>query len=209
MQGLIAWLQGLPEGALLAVMGALAAIENMFPPVPADVAVAFGGFLLARGGHSEYLAFAVVWVGNVAGAVGMFLLGRRFGADWTERRFHLRTKRVGGADARVLQWYSRYGTIAFFLSRFVPGVRSVVPPLAGALKVPLPRTAVAIAASSAIWYGLILWLAFRTGANWDALAGSVGRVGRFTAIGASALLGLGIGFWFWRRRAARLKDLVP
>lgn len=199
MQELLDRLAALPPGALLGAMAALAAVENIFPPIPADVLVAFGGFLAARQGGSPWPAFLCVWGGNIVGAVAMYLAGRRFGAAWTERKFHL--AKGQRADQRLLAWYDRYGTPALFLSRFVPGVRAVVPPVAGALRIPIGRVALAMSLASGLWYGAITWLAFTAGSNWEALARAVQRMGTWTAIIASAVIALAVaGVWLRRRR---------
>ncbi len=200
MQELLDALAALPPGALLGAMALLAAVENVFPPIPADVLVAFGGFLAARQHVSPWPAFLCVWFGNIAGAIAMYLIGRRYGAEWTERKFHL--GKAGGGDQRLLGWYQRYGTPALFVSRFVPGVRSVVPPVAGALRIPLARVALAITAASGLWYGTINYLAFSAGSNWESLARTVGTMGRWTAIVASAVLLIVVLVLWWRRRRA-------
>jgi MYXO-CTERM domain-containing protein len=192
------WLGALPAGALLPVLAVLAFVENIFPPMPADVLVAFGAVLAARAGTSAWPPFLVIWAGNVAGAMLMFALGRRFGSAWTERRFHLSSS--GLADARLLVLHQRYGAAAFFVSRFVPGFRAVVPPVAGALGAPLPSALAAFALASAIWYGALTWLAFRAGNNWHALMATMRRLGFSTGVVAAvaaAVLGL---LWWWRRR---------
>ena len=88
-QDLLAWLSGLDPATLMASMAVLAAVENVFPPIPADVLVAFGGFLAARSHASAWPVFLVVWIANVAGAGVTFWLGRRMGNQWVQRRFHL------------------------------------------------------------------------------------------------------------------------
>lgn len=190
-------LAALPTGWLYLSMGLLAAIENVFPPIPADVLVAFGGFLAARSGQSPWPAFAAVWVGNVAGAVVMYAVGRRFGSDWTERKFRLASS---NADARLLAWHRRYGLAGFFISRFVPGVRSVVPPVAGALRIPIGGLLGAIAPASALWYGVITLLAFQAGSNWQALVARVGSLTKWMGIAAAVLLAIGAAYYFVRRR---------
>ena len=54
---------------------------------------------------------------------------------------------------------------ALFLSRFIPGVRALVPPFAGAFRLPLIRSMVVMGVASGIWYGIISYLAFRVGAD--------------------------------------------
>ena len=195
MQPILDWLTGLPPLALYAALAATAAIENFFPPFPADTVVAFGSFLAARGQASLVGSLVATWFGNVAGAMAVYALGRRYGAAWLSGRF-------GGAaaEARVRALYGRYGVWALALSRFVPGVRAIVAPLAGALRVPPARAALAIGAASAVWYGGITYLAYRVGADWDALRRSMASAGRGVAIAAAALAVLGAAVWLVRRR---------
>lgn len=202
IEGALAWLASLPQGLLLAVMAALAAVENIFPPIPADVLVAFGAFLAARGGSSAVPAFLAVWIGNLVGAAAMYGLGHRYGAERIEQRYHLDPS--GGADRRLLAGYEKYGTFALFLSRFVPGVRAVIPPVAGALRLPFGRTMAAMGAASGIWYGGVTVLAWRAGNNWDALKGAIGRMGMWSAVIAVALVAVGAGLAWrtWRRGRA-------
>ncbi len=181
-------------------MSLLAAMENIFPPIPADVLVAFGGFISARAGRSPIPAFLAIWGGNVAGAMFTYWLGRRFGGDWTEKKLRLGD---GAANARLMGLYQRYGVAAFFVSRFLPGVRSVVPPIAGAIKVPPLSVLVAISLASAVWYGLITWLTFTAGGNWNALLQSVGRLSRWSGAIAGVIVLVAAGGWLYVRRRRR------
>ena len=200
VNALLEWLSALPEAALLPAMALAAALENIFPPFPADVVVALGGILAARGGVSPWPTFLAVWLGNVGGAVLMYALGRHFGAEWIERKFHLATH--GAADRRFEGWYQRAGVAGLFLSRFIPGVRAIVPPVAGAMKLAPVSTMLAVATASALWYGGITWLAFRAGANWELVMSTVTRYGRWAALGAGVFLLIGLVIWWVRRRRA-------
>jgi membrane protein DedA with SNARE-associated domain len=206
LEAIFNWLTALPPVALLGAMALLAAIENVFPPIPADVLVAFGGFLAARAGSSPWPAFICVWLGNISGALGMYFLGRKFGAQWIARKFRL--KQESNVEARLRELHGKYGVAALFISRFLPGIRSVMPPIAGGLRIPLGTVALSIATASALFYGLITWLAFNAGANWEVLARSVKRLGLGTALGAGVLAILILVVVWWRRRGARGKPVV-
>ena len=195
MQAILDWLTGLPPLALYAALAATAAIENFFPPFPADTVVAFGSFLAARGQASLVGSLAATWFGNVAGAMCVYALGRRFGAAWLSGRFG-----GAGAELRVRALYGRYGVWALALSRFIPGVRAIVAPLAGALRVPPLRAALAIGMASAVWYGGITYIAYRVGADWEALRRVMASAGRGVAIAAAALAALAAAVWLVRRR---------
>jgi membrane protein DedA with SNARE-associated domain len=195
VQSLFEWLSALPPLALYASLALAAAVENFFPPFPADTVVAFGSFLAARGQASVVGSFLSTWLGNVAGAMAVYGLGRRYGAERLGTRF-------GGEDAqqRVRALYGKYGVSALALSRFIPGIRAVVAPLAGALRIPAWEAALAIGSASAIWYGGITYLAFRVGADWQALQRAMGNAGRWVAITAAFLAVVGLGVWLVRRR---------
>lgn len=200
MDAALHWLAALPPAALYLVLAVAAALENFFPPLPADTVVVFGSFLAARGQGTILGAFLSTWGGNVSGAMAVFWLGQRFGA--TSLRTRLR--RFGGPDAvdRLLRLYGRFGVAALFLSRFLPGVRALVPPFAGAVRMPAPAAFAIIATASGLWYGAVTVLAYRVGANWDELRSRVGHLSRGTAVVALALAALLVLVWLLRRRRA-------
>ena len=198
MDSLLAWLSSVPIGTLYVALAAVAAIENVFPPVPADTVVALGSFLAARGRGSVWAAFLATWFGNVTSAMIMYGVGRKYGAKRLERR--LLGDKGEQADRRLERLYGRYGVMALFASRFIPGVRAIVPPFAGALRVPPLRAGIAIAGASAIWYGTVSYLGFTLGGNWQRVLQLITDYGRGLAIGAAALLLVGLVIWRTRSR---------
>lgn len=198
------WLLALPPSTLLPAMALLAALENIFPPIPADMMIALGAFIAARNEESPWPAYFAVLLGNVVGAMLMYAVGRRFGADWTERRFHLKHK--DSADASLSSWYARYGLLSLCLGRFIPGVRAIVAPFAGALRASVLGTAAAISLASGIWYGIVTLVAFRAGSNWEELADSVGRLGTASAIVAGVVVAIVAGIIWYRRRRRSATD---
>jgi membrane protein DedA with SNARE-associated domain len=201
LQAIFEWLLTLPQSTLLPVMALLAAAENIFPPIPADVLIALGAFIAARSDASPIPAFLTVLFGNVAGAMAMYAAGRRFGAAWTEKRFHLKHKET--ADDKLSQLYERYGLLALAIGRFVPGVRAIVAPFAGALRASFFGTMAAITLASGVWYGLVTWLAFRAGSNWEELLTTIGKAGKWSAL-VAAVLFAGIGFAWYRHRQKKV-----
>jgi membrane protein DedA with SNARE-associated domain len=198
VQDILDWLSGLPPAALYAALAAVSAAENVFPPLPADTVVAFGAFLAARGQATLFGAFLSTWLGNVAGALLVYALGRRYGAqyahDWM-RRFG-----AGASEARLEAMYARRGILALFLSRFIPGLRALVPPFAGALRVPPVRATLAIAVASAIWYGIVTVIAYRVGSDWGALQARLRGAGLTAALVAAGVATVAAGWWYLARR---------
>ncbi len=203
------WLASIPLWELYAMLGLMAFIEGIFPPVPADVVVALGSFLAARRGANLFVTSSSIVVGSVAGAMVVYAVARRYGAAW----LHAKLKKAGidNLEQRLEVMYSRYGLTALFVSRFLPGLRAVTPPMAGATRVPPIRTTLVFLAASAIWYGAIAWIAFRVGDDWDAMQRSVRHFARqvgivaFFAAGIFAALVVVI---VRRRASARLAKVI-
>jgi membrane protein DedA with SNARE-associated domain len=199
MTALLEWLGTLPASLLYLAIAAAAFAENVFPPLPADTAIALGAFVAARGDASAVGAWGATMIGNLGGALLMYQLGQRLGAPWLARKLPA----LGGPEAaeRVRRHYARHGLWALSVSRFIPAVRAVVPPLAGALGVGLGRAMVAMSLASALWYGVITWLAFTLGENVEALLAAVGQSQRLLTSAAVAIAGMALLIWWKRRRS--------
>ncbi|HYC51330.1 MAG TPA: VTT domain-containing protein, partial [Gemmatimonadaceae bacterium] len=114
MESFLASLTTLPAGTLYTILLVTAAIENLIPPFPSDVVVAFGSFVVAQGNEGTMLGvFLATWSGNVAGALIVYALGRRYGAERLERR--LAGKHAESADATIRRLFERYGLPAVFV----------------------------------------------------------------------------------------------
>jgi membrane protein DedA with SNARE-associated domain len=196
------WLATLPIPGLYVLLGIVAFIEGIFPPLPADLVVALGSFLAARRGATLPATAASIVVGSVAGAMVVYGVARRFGAVW----LHERLKRAGveNLEQRLEVMYSKYGLTALFVSRFLPGLRAITPPMAGATRIPPIRTTLVFLAASAVWYGAISWIAFTVGDDWTQMQRMVRRFARQVGVVAAIAAGLiaVIAIVVIRRRAA-------
>lgn len=204
LQNLTRWLGDLPLGSLYAAIAALSAFENFFPPFPSDAVIAFGSFLADRAQGSPLTVFLCGWLGNVAGAGVTYTLGRRYGA----KAFLRRIEKYAGPDAesRIKRLYAKYGFAGLFVSRFLPGVRAIVPPFAGAMRLPAFRVMLSVATASGVWFGLITFLAFRAGDNWDLVERYLVRSGKVAGLIAVGIVVLAIGIWLWKKRQAKKRE---
>jgi len=201
VNSVLAWLASLPPATLYIILALVSATENFLPPIPADVIVAFGSFLAARANRSPVPTIIAVVVGNVGGALAMLAIGRRFGAEWIHR--HLNRVMGESAEQRVQHWYNQYGLPALFLSRFLPGIRAVVPPLAGAIRIPLGGAIAAITIASTIWYAALALIAYRLGAEWEHIIDAIKRFQTVAAIAAGAIVVVGLIVWYILRRRSQ------
>ena len=201
IEGLLAWLSGLPPGAVYAVVGVLAALENIFPPFPADASVAIGAFLVHKGITTAWGVFAVTLIPNVAGAMGMYFLAARHAPALFRSRLVRRLLPEDGM-AFVRREYDRFGVLGLFFGRLLPGFRAIVPPFAGLIHVGPVRAGIPILLASALWYGGIVYLGATFGAQLETLLRRLDQFTQGMAVAALAVA-LGLGFWMWRRSRRR------
>jgi membrane protein DedA with SNARE-associated domain len=205
---LIAWMEGLPEALVYLVIGFMAGLENIFPPVPADVVALTGGFLAGRGVTSPVLTFLVVWTCNVGTALLTYWIGRRYGTSFFSGRVG-RMILQPGQMRRLAQLYQKHGGKVIFFSRYLPGFRAVVPVFAGTSGMTFVRAAVPIALASGLWYGLIVYLGATAGRNWEQIRAAVESSGRWLGIVAAILFAI-LGWYWWKTRGEKevVEELV-
>lgn len=198
IDGLIAWMEGLPGVLVYVVIGVMAGLENIIPPVPADVIALTGGFMAGRGVTDPVLTFLVVWGSNVGTALLTYWVGRRYGTRFFQGRLG-RMILQPGQIAKLGKLYAKHGGKVIFFSRYLPGFRAVVPVFAGTSGMSLPRTALPIALASGLWYGLIVYLGATAGRNWDQIRAQVEASGRWLGIAAVILFAV-VLWWWWKTR---------
>ncbi|MFD9475257.1 DedA family protein [Streptomyces nojiriensis] len=137
----------LDAGSLLSAFGALGIAVVLFAEtgllvgffLPGDSLLFTAGLLCVPGGNRpvhlalpQVLAFAVI--GALLGAQAGYLIGRRGGRALLARS---RSRKLHDGAERAEELLHRYGHAkAVVLARFLPVVRTVLNPLAGALGVP-------------------------------------------------------------------------
>lgn len=198
MTELLAWMTAVPNILVYLALGAGAAVENILPAVPADTFVALGGFLAGVSDLDARWVGVSTWLANVTGALAVYrvsyMKGSKFFADGIGRHV-MKPHQM----ARMAVFYERWGLPAIFFSRFLPGIRAVVPVFAGATHQPTIKVAIPIALASGIWYGGLVWLGLWAGQNLGLLGEVLGRVNTTLAVGA-AVVGAAAFLWWWTTR---------
>ncbi|MFE7792838.1 DedA family protein [Streptomyces sp. NPDC057460] len=158
----------LDAGSLLAAFGVLGIAAVLFAEtgllvgffLPGDSLLFTAGLLSAPGTHRPvHLPLSQVLIASVIGALlgaqTGYWIGRRGGRALLARS---RAKRLHEGAARAEELLGRYGHArAIVLARFVPVVRTVLNPLAGALNVPARQFALWQIVGGTIWtVGLVL-----------------------------------------------------
>ncbi|MER5946262.1 DedA family protein [Streptomyces sp. NPDC001904] len=201
----------LDAGSLLASFGALGVAFVLFAEtglligffLPGDSLLFTAGLLCVSGSSGVRLSLPQVLIAAVAGALlgaqAGYWIGRRGGRPLLARS---RSKRLQEGAQRAEELLARYGHAkAIVLARFVPVVRTVLNPLAGALGVPARTFALWQVVGGTVWtVGLVL-------AGY-ALGSSVPNVDRYllpmvAVIVAVSLIPLGLEILRSRRSRTR------
>ncbi len=174
------------------------AVENFFPPIPADTFVVLGAFLTAQGRVTGTGVFLATWTSNTSTALLSYGLARRWGRPLLATRtgrLLLRPRQL----ERLAALYNAHGSKIIFVSRFLPAFRSLVPVFAGISHLTLWRVAVPLALASAIWYGVLVYAGTMLGNNWQAILNALQNANILLLIVASGL-GIVVAFLWWKTR---------
>jgi membrane protein DedA with SNARE-associated domain len=94
-------------------------------PIPEDVALLAGGYMVHRGVTRYPITLAVSLFGVVAGDNSLFFLGRRFGTGWV-RYFGIGRPGRQVQIERIQAFMQRHGHRAIFYARFLAGLRALI-----------------------------------------------------------------------------------
>lgn len=192
------WLQSLSPSLAYVLLGLGAGIENIIPAVPADTFVVLGGFLSARSGLVATWVFVATWVGNVTTALLMYRLGHRYGRGFFENGLG-RLLLNGRQLDRMAGFYGRFGTPAIFFTRFLPGLRAVVPVFAGVTHMRFLPVAIPLTLASAIWYGGLVWAGALAGRNVERVMAALRQV-NVGLLAVALVVVAAVLWWWWRTR---------
>lgn len=181
----------------------LIAIENIFPPIPSEVILTFGGFMTTVTSLNIWGVVAAATVGSVAGAVVLYGIGRWFNRERLERI-------IGGKVGRVLHlkpqdisragtWFARRGKWTVFFCRFIPVVRSLISIPAGMAQMNMGLFLLFTVLGTGIWNIVLVYLGSFFGSSWEMIAGYVGTYST-VAVVVLVLLVILIGVWYYKRR---------
>ena len=195
---LLRWVQGVPDVLVYLALGLGAALENIVPAVPADTFVLLGGFLAGAGELEARWVFVATWLLNVGSALVTYRLGYTLGRPSFESGIGRRLLNPHQLE-RMTRFYARFGVFAIFFTRFLPGLRAVVPVFAGVSHVRFRSVALPLTVASAIWYGALVWAGGFAGRNLDVVRGWLVSTNRWL-LGFALVVFLAIGIWWWRTR---------
>ncbi len=198
------WMESLPPLMAYAAILVIAYGENVIPPIPGDMAVVFGGYLVGVGQLSFIAVVFLATIGGTLGFLTMYAVGYRIGdAVMDPDRLRWIPKNQIG-KARV--WLDRYGYGLVAVNRFLSGLRSVISLAVGMAHTDPWKTAFYATLSSAVWTGLITYAGYAVGENWPVIAGLLRDYGRVVLGVIIAIALVQSVRWYLKRKGSR-RDL--
>lgn len=181
----------------------LIAVENIFPPIPSEIILPFGGFLTT---YTKLTVPGVIFfatLGSLAGALVLYGVGRIL----NEERLR---KLVSGPVGRILclkaedvekaeRWFLTKGRKTVFFCRCIPIVRSLISIPAGMSQMPMGIFLIYTIVGTIIWNTLLVSLGALLGVSWEKLAWLVGEYSNIMLIVLTISAVSGI-IWFYRTR---------
>ena len=153
-------------------------VENLFPPIPSEVILTFGGVMTVCTDMTPVGVILFSTAGSLAGAVILYSVGR-FLPDEVFRKLlcgqnghllHFRLEDVYLAKG----WFRERGRSAVFLCRLIPIVRSLISIPAGIARMQFVPFLVFTAAGSLLWNTVLVYAGRIAGDSWEKVSAAFG-----------------------------------
>lgn len=140
-------------------------LENLVPPIPGDIIMTFGAFLVGTGGINFIGVYLSITLGSLLGFMTLFIAGTHIGRRYfIERDYRFFRKE---SIIKAENWFRRYGYFIILLNRFLPGIRSVISIAGGVSGLNRFRVTVLALISCASWNLIWILFGYLLGNNWE------------------------------------------
>ena len=154
----------------------LIAVENIFPPIPSEIILTFGGFLTTLTDSTLNVPGVIIasTIGSVIGAIALYYIGYILNPERLEKlvnskvgkKLHVNFNDIKKAEKA----FDKKGPATVFFCRFIPIVRSLISIPAGMTKMKLPLFLILTTIGSLIWNSVLVILGSIAGDNWTKIA---------------------------------------
>lgn len=170
-------------------------LENMNVPIPSEIVLGFAGFLVSQDIFTFWPTVLVGTAAGLAGSLGSYWIGAKGGRAVLLKygqHMHLSNKKLIAADS----WFQRYGGIAVFTGRLLPGIRTFISLPAGIAQYPLPHFILFTIIGTVPWTILLVYVGSVLGANWQTILDYHYEI----VAGSAALVLVVLAVYFFFRR---------
>ncbi|WP_423798703.1 DedA family protein [Neobacillus sp. SAB-20_R2A] len=148
----------------------LIALENIFPPIPSEIILTFGGYMTLDTSLNVTGVIIASTLGSVFGAVILYRLGNFLDVERFDRiiKRYGKLLRLKKEDLyRANAWFNKYGIWTVFLCRFIPLIRSLISIPAGMANMNFSLFLIFTTIGTLIWNTVLIHLGANLGENWE------------------------------------------
>ena len=185
-------------------------IENLFPPIPSELILLFGGFMTT---YTKLNIFGMIIFSTLAslfGTVILYYIGKIFNKERLK-------KIISGKVGKILRlkesdidssnkWFDTKGQKTVFFCRFIPLIRSLISIPAGMNEMPMLRFISYTLLGSLIWNSILIIIGSIVGENWINILNVLDIYSKYIVI----LLGIAliiIVIMFYRKKYSNEKSI--
>lgn len=184
-------------------VGLLIAIENIFPPIPSEVILAFGGFMTTKTTLNAIGVIIAATIGSTVGAIVLYLIGRILNKERLEKIVSGKIGKVlrlkAGDIEKADKWFDTKGQKTVFICRFIPIVRSLISIPAGMSEMNFLKFLLYTVLGSTIWNTVLVVLGKQLGDSWEKVVEIFNNFSHIILVVLILLVILGI-YWFYRNK---------
>lgn len=141
-------------------IGLLILIENIFPPIPSELILTFGGFMTTNSNITIIGVIFASTIGSLLGAIVLYYIGKILNKERLikivkskyGKLLRIKPKDIESAD----KWFDTKGNKTVFFCRFVPVVRSLISIPAGMSEMPMLKFIIYTTMGSLIWNTILI-----------------------------------------------------
>jgi membrane protein DedA with SNARE-associated domain len=175
----------------------LIALENIFPPIPSEVILTFGGYMTAQTNLTIQGVIAASTAGSVFGAFVLYRLGAILDVNKLEvviERYGRILRLTKNDLYRTDAWFDKYGIWTVFFCRFIPLIRSLISIPAGMAKMNFWLFISFTTFGTIIWNTILINLGASLGENWEVIAARMNQYSTYLYLVLFILFIIFIGY---------------
>lgn len=186
----------------------LIALENIFPPIPSEVILTFGGFMTTTTNLTVIGVITFSTIGSVVGAIILYGIGllidvNRMGkiVDKWGHILKITRKDIDNANA----WFSKYGAWTVFFCRFIPLIRSLISIPAGMSRMNFGLFLLLTTLGTLIWNAALVKIGAVVGESWESIVHYMDIYSNVVYISLALLLILFIVMFMKKKEGLKFK----
>ncbi len=186
----------------------LIAIENVFPPIPSEVILLFGGFMTTFTNMNIIGVIIASTLGSLLGAIILYYIGKILNKERLKKiitskpgkLLRLTPEDIDKAD----DWFDKKGNKTVFFCRFIPVIRSLISIPAGMSEMPMKKFLIYTTIGSAIWNSALTIAGSIVGENWTSILEIMDNYSHIAVIVLGIIFIAAIIIFYFKRKKKNL-----